>query len=451
MSQLRDLRKNTRKTLATLAADPIASLVDTAYLGRYGSSELAAVGVALSIFGTVTKLLNIPLLSVTTNIVATAVGSNKDDKHTEIGVAASTSLLIGVLVSVSEAVVLVALGAASLSLWGVGASSPLRQNALDFLHIKAIGAPATLLLMVAQGVYRGLGDTRTPLWGTLACNAINILLAPLLIFTADWGCRGAALATVASQAIAGGWLIYRLKQRYPLRMAGRDAMKNLSKFLGPTGLLALRTVAISGTFALATSLAARSDLAHAAAHQICLQLWLASSLLADSLAVAAQTLMAQGVAAKELQQTRKVAGRTLQMGLGLGLALATVLAIGNGGLPRLFTGDAAVLAAVGHIFPWVILSQPINALAFVWDGILYGAGGFSYAAKAMAVCAAPAVGCMLMALNTPGRPDMELNAVWLGLTVLMAMRSLTIYVPYRLRKSPFDKVFLYPEKDLWQD
>ena len=77
----------------------------------------------------------------------------------------------------------------------------------------------------------------------------------------------------------------------------------------------------------------------------------------------------------------QVAGRTLQLGLGLGLILAAVLALGKGGLPRLFTGDAAVLAAIGHIFPWVILSQPINALAFVWDGILYGAGGFSYAAK----------------------------------------------------------------------
>ena len=82
----------------------------------------------------------------------------------------------------------------------------------------------------------------------------------------------------------------------------------------------------------------------------------------------------------------QVAGRTLQLGLGLGLTLATVLALGNGGLPRLFTGDAAVLAAIGHIFPWVILSQPINALAFVWDGILYGAGGFSYAAKVEAAC-----------------------------------------------------------------
>lgn len=85
----------------------------------------------------------------------------------------------------------------------------------------------------------------------------------------------------------------------------------------------------------------------------------------------------------------QVAGRTLQLGLGLGFVLAAVLAIGGGRLPRLFTGDAAVLAAIGHIFPWVILSQPINALAFVWDGILYGAGGFSYAAKVSIITSHP--------------------------------------------------------------
>jgi len=49
--------------------------------------------------------------------------------------------------------VLVAMGAASLSLWGVGPASSLRENALDFLHIKALGAPATLLLMVTQVVF----------------------------------------------------------------------------------------------------------------------------------------------------------------------------------------------------------------------------------------------------------------------------------------------------------
>ncbi len=42
------------------------------------------------------------------------------------------------------------LGGNGLSLWGVSPGSPLRYDALDFLQIKALGAPATLLLMVAQ-------------------------------------------------------------------------------------------------------------------------------------------------------------------------------------------------------------------------------------------------------------------------------------------------------------
>lgn len=77
----------------------------------------------------------------------------------------------------------------------------------------------------------------------------------------------------------------------------------------------------------------------------------------------------------------KIAERTLQLGVGLGLSLGTLLAVTSGVLPRFFTSDPAVITAIGNIFPFVILSQPINALAFVWDGVLYGAGGFEYAAK----------------------------------------------------------------------
>jgi hypothetical protein len=80
----------------------------------------------------------------------------------------------------------------------------------------------------------------------------------------------------------------------------------------------------------------------------------------------------------------QVADRTLQLGLGLGLALAAVLGLSSGALPALFTRDPAVTAAISRVFPWVVLSQPLNALAFTWDGILYGAGGFQYAAKARA-------------------------------------------------------------------
>ena len=62
-------------TLATLAADPVAGLVSTAYVGRLpGAAPLASVGVALSVYGSVTKLLNMPLLAVTTSSVAQALG-----------------------------------------------------------------------------------------------------------------------------------------------------------------------------------------------------------------------------------------------------------------------------------------------------------------------------------------------------------------------------------------
>ncbi|CAL9236019.1 unnamed protein product [Arabidopsis halleri] len=53
-----------------LAADPITSLVDTAFVGHIGSAELAAVGVSVSVFNLVSKLFNVPLLNVTTSFVA---------------------------------------------------------------------------------------------------------------------------------------------------------------------------------------------------------------------------------------------------------------------------------------------------------------------------------------------------------------------------------------------
>ena len=94
------------QTIATLAADPVASLVDTAFIGHLGqylpviqtcspsktlftscnahaftgAVQLAGVGIALSVYSTVTKLFNVPLLSVATSSVATAYGEH-EGKH----------------------------------------------------------------------------------------------------------------------------------------------------------------------------------------------------------------------------------------------------------------------------------------------------------------------------------------------------------------------------------
>lgn len=89
----------------------------------------------------------------------------------------------------------------------------------------------------------------------------------------------------------------------------------------------------------------------------------------------------------------------------------------------------------------MVCTQPITAVAFVWDGILYGVSGFSYAARAMFVCALPAVGCMLLSQLTPGNTGFQMGTIWTGLGILMLMRTLSIYAPYRAGRPPFDGLF----------
>lgn len=91
-----------------------------------------------------------------------------------------------------------------------------------------------------------------------------------------------------------------------------------------------------------------------------------------------------------------------------------------------------------------VLTQPVNALAFLADGILYGVGGFGYAALAMVLACIPAAAAMLagsqLAASGPAALDGQLQAVWAGLAVLMALRFATIYLPLQLRRWPFDRL-----------
>ena len=89
----------------------------------------------------------------------------------------------------------------------------------------------------------------------------------------------------------------------------------------------------------------------------------------------------------------------------------------------------------------VVLTQPITALAFVWDGILYGVKGFTFAAQAMVACAAPSAAVMLLALRSQGNPEMQINLIWAGLALVMSLRTLTIYLPFRARTYPFQDLF----------
>jgi MatE len=106
--------------------------------------------------------------------------------------------------------------------------------------------------------------------------------------------------------------------------------------------------------------------------------WLASSLLVDSLAVAAQALIGQNATVNP-KEALVVAQRALTLALRLGCMLGAGLLVTRTYIPHLFSADTAMYALAVQVLWWVALLQPVNALAFIWDGILYGVNGFKCA------------------------------------------------------------------------
>ncbi|XP_025616671.2 protein DETOXIFICATION 43-like [Arachis hypogaea] len=120
-----------------------------------------------------------------------------------------------------------------------------------------------------------------------------------------------------------------------------------------------------------------------AAFQTCLQVWLTSSLLADGLADAVQAILACAFAEKNFDKVTAAAIRTLQMSFILGVALSLVVGVGLYFGAGVFSKSLLVIHLIRVGIPFVAATQPINSLAFVFDGVNYGASNFAYFAYSL--------------------------------------------------------------------
>lgn len=401
------------------AIDPMAQLMETAYIGRLGALELASAGIGISIFNIVSKIFNIPLLSIATSFVAEDI-SRSATKHPSSGklelASVSSALILAAGIGIMEALALFLGSGLFLKLMGVSPVSPMHRPAKLFLSLRALGAPANVIMLAVQGIFRGFKDTKTPVFYIGLGNLSAVALLPLLIYGFQLGITGAAISTVASQYIITVLLLQSLSKRAVLLPPGIDQLE-FGGYLKSGGMLLGRTLSILLTMTIGTSMAARQGPTAMAAHQICLQVWLAVSLLADALAVSAQALIASSYAILDYKRVQKIAMFALQIGVFSGLALAIGLYASFGNITRLFTSDPEVLMVVKSCALFVCASQPINALAFIFDGLHYGVSDFDYVAQATIVVGVTSSLVLLWAPSVFG-----LAGVWAGLTTLMGLR-----------------------------
>ncbi|KAJ6750889.1 hypothetical protein OIU85_001427 [Salix viminalis] len=457
------------------AADPVASLIDTAFIGRLGPVEIAAVGVAIAIFNQASKVTIFPLVSITTSFVAeedtlnrntkieaektqdlkkdaksgeakeplpddemldnmekvsdTNSGKNIENKdsvseddcktitissstHTDSTKSvnpkqkkerrhfpsASTALIVGGILGLLQAIFLIIGAKPLLHIMGVKSGSAMLNPARKYLTLRAL-------------------DTKTPLYATVIGDLTNIILDPIFIFVCRWGVSGAAIAHVLSQYLISVILLWRLMKKVDLLP---PSVKDLqfSRFLKNGFLLLARVIAATICVTLAASRAARLGSTAMAAFQICLQVWLTSSLLADGLAVAGQAIIACAIADKDYQKATAAATRVLQMSFILGLGLAVVVGLGLHFGDIIFSKDLNVLHFIAIGIPFVAGTQPINAIAFVFDGVNFGASDFAYSSYSMVLVAVASIAAIVVLSKTGG-----FVGIWVALTIFMGLRT----------------------------
>ncbi|MFS8034192.1 putative multi antimicrobial extrusion protein [Helianthus anomalus] len=432
--------------IAGQAIEPLAQLMETAYIGRLGALELASAGVSISIFNIVSKVFNIPLLSVATSFVAEDIAkhakSDSDSEERRQLPSVSTALVLSVGIGILEATALYFGAGTFLNLMGISSASSMRVPAQRFLQLRAIGAPAVVLSLAIQGVFRGFKDTKTPVFCLGIGNLAAVFFFPILMYVFGLGVTGAAISTIASQYIVTFAMIWYLNKKTVLKL---PEMKDLhfGGYLKSGGFLLGRTLAAVATVTLSTSMAARQGPISMAAHQICLQVWLSSSLLADAQASAGQALIASSFSKRNYSRVKEIMFYALKTGLITGVSLAVVLGLSFGTLATLFTNDAQVLAIARSGVLFVSASQPITALAYIYDGLHYGVSDFKFAACSMMLVGAMSSAFLLYAPSVFG-----LAGVWAGLTLFMGMRAAAGYMRLAEKNGPWGFLQEIPETEI---
>ncbi|XP_023635535.1 protein DETOXIFICATION 45, chloroplastic isoform X1 [Capsella rubella] len=423
--------------IAGQAIDPLTLLMETAYIGRLGSVELGSAAVSMSIFNTISKLFNIPLLSVATSFVAEDIAktaaqdlaSGLPERKQFSSV--STALVLAIGIGIFEALALSFASGPFLRLMGVQSVSEMFIPARQFLVLRALGAPAYVVSLALQGIFRGFKDTKTPVYCLGVGNFLAVFLFPLFIYKFRMGVAGAAISSVISQYIVAISMLILLNKRVILLPPKMGSLK-FGDYLKSGGFVLGRTLSVLMTMTVATSMAARQGVFAMAAHQICMQVWLAVSLLTDALASSGQALIASSASKRDFEGVKEVTTYVLKIGVVTGFGLAILLGMSFSSIAGLFSKDPEVLRIVRKGVLFVAATQPMTALAFIFDGLHYGISDFPYAACSMMVVGGISSGFMLYASAGLG-----LSGVWVGLSMFMGLRMVAGFSRLMWRKGPW--------------
>ncbi|MEN8798857.1 MAG: MATE family efflux transporter [Flavobacteriaceae bacterium] len=423
---------------ATIAgiAEPVLSITDTAIVGNIpvdGLESLAAVGIVGAFLSMLIWILGQTRSAIST-IISQYLGAGRLN---EVKTLPAQAIFFNILLSL---IVLFGTIFIMEDIFGLlNASGKILEYCVGYYSIRVWGFPLTLFTFAVMGIFRGLQNTFWPMVIATSGALLNILLDFALVYGVKdlippMYLEGAAWASLIAQGVmalmAIALLISKtditLKLRFPIHPEmGRLVKMSLDLFV--------RTVALNVALILAVREATALGDHYIGAHTIAINLWLFAAFFIDGYSAAGNSMSGKLFGAKDYDGLWSLAKKIVRYGLMVSLMLMLAGLVLYRPLGTLFSNDAIVLQTFYSIFFIVILAQPMNTIAFVFDGIFKGLGEMKYLRNVLLVATFLGFIPVLYLMLHLG---LGLQGIWIALTVWMAIRSAAPLWKFRRKFRP---------------
>ncbi len=190
-------------TIISMLVTSIYNMADTFFVSQIGTSASGAVGVMFSAMAMI-QAVGFTLGMGSGNNISRALGNREEEKA---GIFAATAFFTAGIIGIMIALFGI-LFSRELVMF-LGATETIAPYAQDYAKYILFAAPFMMTSFVLNNILRAQGSAMFAMVGITTGGILNMILDPILIFGFDMGISGAAIATMVSQMISFGILLYQ--------------------------------------------------------------------------------------------------------------------------------------------------------------------------------------------------------------------------------------------------
>ena len=327
--------------LGALVLQAAYGAVDLLVVGRFGSTAgLSAVSTGSQLLNLVTFVVTQLAMGVTV-LIARYIGEKKPQ---QIGAVLGGAAVVFAILSAAMFVLLVFF-ARPIS---VLMQAPAEAVSLTTSYVRICGAGIFFIVAynLLAAIFRGLGDSRSPLLFVLVACLVNIAGDLLLVAGFKMDAAGAAIATVAAQAVSVVVaVVILLKKQLPFSIKKSDFRLNTQcrKFLEVGLPLALQEFLTQLSFLALCAFVNRLGLAASSGYGVACKIVNFAMLIPSSLMQSMASFVAQNVGAGNPKRAKKAMFTGIGIGLVFGCAVFALILLKGDLLAGIFSTDAEVV------------------------------------------------------------------------------------------------------------